>query len=148
MVTEKICRQQANRLMRLPFALQDPEEAKAQRGELERVLKGRCLTDAHCTTVVDYLIEHASRCPPPAEVIEAIHEVPAPDKVKGPMGCEACRGSGFISFVRHVRLKNGMEYDADCARFCDCELGQFKAAAEARRNAEAAAKQGLRRAGE
>lgn len=144
-VSERVVTGQARRLLTLPFApSKDSDEAKLLLDEFRRVLRTRVLTDAHCAAVVDYLIDHAGRCPPPIDVIEAIGQVQAPDELKGPMGCSECKGSGFVSFTKTVRLKNGMEYPGDFSRFCECALGQFKQAAEARRDAEQAAKNGAR----
>lgn len=138
-VTEKCLNQQIKRLMRLPFAPAERDDIQAVAEEFKRVLKTRVVTDAHCAAVIDHLMAHAQRCPPPAEVIEAAERVEAPDAVKAPMGCQQCHGSGFRSFTRKV--KAGVhEYEAEIADFCQCALGEFKRAGEARDKAEREAK--------
>lgn len=133
--TETCLTKQAKRLIKLPFAPQDEEGARGLLEEYKRVLRPRCLTDAHCAAVVDYLVDHSQRCPPPAEVIVASEEVPAPDAQKAPEGCGACSGTGFVIVER------GLTSAAD---FCRCGLGDFKRAAAARYQAERTAAKGAR----
>lgn len=139
MVSDAVLMKQAKRLLRLPFAPSEQEDQKGLLDEFRRVLRPRVLTEAHCAAVVDHLIAHSQRCPPPVEVIEAVETVDAPDVAKAPMGCADCRGSGFRSFSKRVKV-GAHQYEAEFADFCGCSLGEFKRAAEARRKAEEAAK--------
>lgn len=139
--SESCLSKQAKRLLALPFAPHDPEDIRSLLEDFKRILRPRTLTDGHCAAVVDYLIDHSQRCPPPAEIIAAVDTVEAPDEAKAPMGCQDCKGSGFRRFTRRVKVNNGQhEYDADFADFCTCRLGEFKRAGEQRYKAEQAAK--------
>ena len=129
MISDAHLTKQLRRLLRLPFAPSEPEDQKAYIDEWKRVLRPRLLTEAHCTAVVDRLMESSSRIPSVAEVIEAAEQVPAPDAQKAPLGCEECNGIGFVIVERG---------DTSAADFCRCGLGEFKRASEARRRAEAA----------
>ena len=128
-MTDLHLNKQLKRLLRLPFAPSDPDEGKAYLDEWKRVLRPRLLTEAHCTAVVDRLMESSSRIPSVAEVIEAAEQVPAPDAQKAPDGCGACKGTGFVILERGI---------TSAADFCRCGLGEFKRASDARRRAEAA----------
>lgn len=124
MLSDSFLAKEANRLFTLPFPPAG-EDRKSMVREYVYALRGRVSTKEHCIAVIDWLVQHSPRCPTPADVIAATDSVRAPDKAKAPMGCSECHGSGYVSFTRLVKLKNGMEYDADFSKPCACELGAF-----------------------
>lgn len=98
-------------------------------------------TSASMRAIVDRCLELSDRCPTDFEMIKAGESIKGPITVKAPMGCEKCQGSGWFSFQKEVEPIPGAPYMADYARHCDCEAGQFLAAAERKREEERRAKQ-------
>lgn len=91
MLSEKELTKQIARLTHLPFAPREPEDLKATVAEFRRVLRAGCRSDAHLSAVVDYLMDHSPRIPPPSEVAEACGLVRIGVSTDGlPAPCERC----------------------------------------------------------
>lgn len=135
MITDKVLNAQIARLMRLPFAPADEEDAKALAIEYRRVLRSSVQSDEHLRAVADFLIDRCEKVPPPAQVSNAAIEVSDPGSQKAPLGCDVCRGSGWKSFSRTAHTPAG-SYMADYADFCDCDRGVWMREIERQRKAE------------
>jgi hypothetical protein len=140
MISKKVLDEQIKRLMRLPLAPSADEDVKGLREEFLRIFRAGCKSDAHVAAVVELLVDSKlpdgrgsliSRIPAPADLVEAIRSVNAPELIKAPLGCGVCHGSGLKSYV-----SNGY----DTADFCDCELGVWKRESERSRKEDAAAR--------
>lgn len=129
-MTENAIRRQLKRLYRLPFAPAD-EDIKPINDELQRIIRRDCKSDAHLGAVTDHLMDTAQRFPTVADLAAAFRDIDPPELPdystdRGPMGCEACQGSGWRSYQKHVTLPNGVGYVAEFADFCDCAKGRWK----------------------
>jgi hypothetical protein len=140
MISKKVLDEQIKRLMRLPLAPSADEDVKGLREEFLRIFRAGCKSDAHVAAVVELLVDSklpdgrgslVSRIPAPADLVEAIRSVNAPELMKAPLGCGVCHGSGLKTYV-----SNGY----DTADFCDCELGGWKRESERSRKEDAAAR--------
>jgi hypothetical protein len=130
-LTDKKLESQINRLARLKFAPEDAEELKSLKVEYRRALRG-CRSDAHLIAVVDWLVDTMRGVPAPADIVSAITSVNAPETVKSPLGCDLCRGVGFVQTQRPVHPPGVLPYMADVAEYCDCARGRWLADAHKR----------------
>ena len=135
MIDEKKLTKELKRLMKLPFAPQNSEDAEQLMAEYRRIARRDARSLAHFLRAVDHLVDTSSRVPPPAMLANAILETPVPEREKAPMGCEICQGNGWQSFTRMVG-KQLLDY----ADFCVCDLGQFLRNAEIKRKQERSSK--------
>jgi len=86
--------------------------------------------------IIDHLLDHSMRCPPPAEVKAAAQDIKAPDNTRH-QGCDECFGDGYISILKSVHTAAG-DYETSYAEPCRCELGQYLKSARAERKKKAA----------
>jgi len=86
--------------------------------------------------------ELSAFCPTDYDFQQVAIELAMASRPAPPKGCRECHGTGWRSFVLHVKTGAG-EYDADFADHCDCELGRFRRAAEYERKRKAEEKRGL-----
>ncbi len=119
MIAETVLNRQMRRLMNLPYTPTDPEKLGESMRELKRIVDRDVRSDEHLSAIIDTLIDHAAAFPPPSALVEAIEHTPDPSMAKGPLGCSGCKGTGWYSYTR-----NGYDF----AKFCACELGQWKRA--------------------
>lgn len=122
-------------------AVNYPRDHEALQFLAQGLAKASRATSASMRAIVDRCLELSDRCPTDFEMIKAGESIKGPITVKAPMGCEKCQGSGWFSFQKLVEPIPGAPYMADYAKHCDCEAGQFLAAAERKRNEERKAKQ-------
>jgi len=147
MLTKRAVEDQIKRLSRLPFMPVEQEDRAGLVKEWKRAIELGCSADRHVVAVVDYLIDHLSKVPAPAEIVAACREIAAPDRLKAPLGCEICQGSGYKHFERRVEPAGVAAYRADVSDYCDCSRGVWmRQCADARREEDrqkAARKAGL-----
>ena len=77
--------------------------------------------------------ELSQYCPTDYDLGQVAAELAVLSRPKAPMGCEKCQGSGWESHTSHVETAAG-EYDADFARHCTCERGEYLRMAEVEHN--------------
>lgn len=105
MITEKHLSAQIKRLLRLPFAPSELEDARAIAEEYARHLR-RLRSAEEVVNAVDLVMGSAIRCPPPAEVAQAVdsvrqeHERRRAEQQeppwKRPVQCGDCQDTGWV----------------------------------------------------
>lgn len=136
MIGQDIAAAMAGELFALPFA---PTEA-AITARVVRLIAERCVDRAHAQRAVDQIMESATACPTPAQLLAAIqatYREPAPERQRAggtpTWRCLTCRDKGLYS--RDITLRNGDTIGV-CGPCPDCATGIERAQAEAARHAK------------
>lgn len=108
--------------------------------ELAMVLQRRCLTMDHVQRVLSRWIETEENVPKPFQLASLCSDVPADSAMDHPVlqePCEACAPEGLWRYVERLD-RNGQILS--CLARCTCARGAQLAALDAKRAADAAAK--------
>lgn len=107
-----------------------PKERAGVLGLAQGLRNAATATGIAMAAIVARCQELSQYCPTDYDINQVANELAVLSRPHVPMGCEKCQGSGWESYTSHVETAAG-EYDADFARHCSCERGEYLHLAEA-----------------